>query len=100
MVAFTNTLTIWVLPTALKIASILAINFLSSMLTRPAIVWIKGTFFSVLTVKLSAENLSASALVLTNVPFFGLGIKPLGPKSLAKTTNFGIMSAVASKTSK
>lgn len=77
-------------------------TFLSPRDNLPIDKWMSGASFShfKLTELRAAMDLARPWGSLTMVPFLGLGMRPLGPKTLASLTNLAIWAGVARRTSK
>ena len=75
-------------------------SFLEPKEIFPTVKCIMGDFASVLKLNCPPSYfLATSEGLLVIVPFFGFGIKPFGPNTLATFANFGIISGEATKIS-
>lgn len=85
-----------------RTAEIFSVSCLSERDNFPMTKWIKGASFSVLRERefLAAIDLASDSGSLTIVPVLGLGIRPLGPRTLASLTSLAIWVGVAKRTSK
>src|SRR3989344_6137658 len=91
IVVLIKALWIWLLPIDTRRAEAFSASVLSSKEILPIIWWISGAFASVFQRREPLRNFLAISSGLSEiVPAFGLGIKPLGPRTLACFTNLGI----------
>ncbi len=87
--------------TTLISSLMLAVSSSTGWETLPTTKWTTGAFFSVLIISLATDSrLTAVSGSSVRVPVLGLGIKPLGPRVLAKGKSLGMVAGVAMRISK